>query len=928
MSNDAQILSEVVVEDPTPTNGDMVLNSAPSAQGVPIIKQTLSDVGPPMSSQVFSTPSTPVVTPQVVTTDQEASFPTPVTPPQAFSPPSVLPNNSSPISGIVVNSAQPPTPPEPSDIPKTEFAAEPVTVIPEPKLPLTTPPENNQPRKKANFGGVTKTVKALVATIAVIAVFGSGGYVLAYRYAPSVFYRITPASISSKVNALWPLHQDFAEMLPADTELLAAVNFGRASGQTDQLNKILNRIPGLASLNNQFQSDISSTLESEYGISLSNDIANTFSETIYIAVPRVEGNSSILAAIKVKDIAKGQELLTKLQSSSSGKKLFPQKETYHGVDIYIMKSSSVNIPSYTNLLQALNFKNASDAEVRLAQSTSCAPGDATCEKTPLCDGSTFCGTSTPTIESVSPAITVLDRFVVLGGSASQIKEFIDQNQQKSSSLKSNQSYLKVSQEKPSLASVYVNIESLVAGIKKAYPSNQDSATAYLDAIKGYKSWSGQVSAEDLGFVLRGELFYDSSVTDATTTKVLADKDSDLFYSKTLPVTTGFFGEEGNLGAKIEQIANLKYTDNQTVGSIFYTNYGIKLNELASTFSGKYSLAYLPKSDSGLVMQAEVKDAKALSAYLDTVKSNVEKLFATAGYGINVQYQDVSGTTITTFDVGDFYDTGYDTRALFSPSYAIKDNRLILSSNFNGVKDLVTLSGETLDGDEIMKNDIKTVGVPSRLFVYANSRKIYYGVVDSIRALTGNIDLAQSDQEKVTDALLSIFTSVTCASHSEANHNSGITTIPVVALPKEKFDEIDKLISEKASSIFDLTPYVNPLNNNVVDAYDSNDGLRKSDVEEILSVVIAANAGSSTFNMYETSGDVKLDPASGVMKEMIDAGDLSSEINDPDWPEYYYTMSNDGIAVKVTALLETKPDDTGNCEPSKQIRGRWTWCVKQ
>lgn len=914
-----------MVEDPTPTNGDMVLNSAPSAQDVPIIKQTLSDVGPPMSSQVFSTPSTPVVTPQVVTTDQEASIPTPVTPPQAFSPPSVLPNNSSPISGVAVNSAQPQTSPQPPEIPKTEFAAEPVAVAPEPKLPLTAPLENNQPKKKNNFGGVAKIVKVLVATIAVIVVFGSGGYVLAYRYAPSVFYRITPAFISSKINALWPLHHDFADMLPSDTELLAAVNYGEASGQTDQLNKILKRIPGLASLYNQYQQDATSTLEREYGVSLSNDIANTFSETIYIAVPRVESNASILAAIKVKDISKGQELLTKLQSSDSGKKLFPQKETYHGVDIYIMKSSSVNIPSYTNLLQALNMKNSSHSSVKLAQSTSCAPGDTVCENS---DCSEWGCNKNEATETVSPAITVLDRFVVLGGSASQIKEFIDQNQQKSSSLKNNQSYLKVSQEKPSLASVYVNIESVVAGIKKAYPSNQDSASSILDAIKGYKSWSGQVSAEDTGFVLRGELFYDSSMTDATTTKVLADKDSDLLYAKTLPKTTGFFGEEGNLGAKIEQIANLKYADNQTMGGIFYTGYGVKLNELASTFSGKYSLAYLPKSNSGLVMQVEVGDAKALSAYLDTIKSNIEKQFSMAGYGINVKYQDVAGTTITTFEVGDIFDSGYDTSSIFSPSYAIKDSRLILSSNFNGVNDLVTLSGETLDGDEVMKNDMKTVGVPSRLFIYANSKKIYYGVVDSIRALTGNNDLAQSDQEKVTDALLSIFTSVTCASHSETNHNVGITTIPVAALTQEKFDEIDKLISEKATSIFDLTPYVNPLNNDVVDAYDSNDGLRKSDVEEILSVVTAANAGSSTFDIYKTTGDVKLDPANGVMKEMIDAGDLSSEINDPDWPEYYYTMSNNGTIIKVTALLETKPDDSGNCEPSRQIRGRWTWCVKQ
>ena len=447
-------------------------------------------------------------------------------------------------------------------------------------------------------------------------------------------------------------------------------------------------------------------------------VINTFGETVYLAVPNIEGDSSILAAIKIKDVVKGEELLNKIQSSGSGSKLIPQEETYHGVNIYILKSSSLNIPLYTNLLQALNKKSSN--RIALAQSSGCQQGDSACLQSSCFGTNTLCSVTPPT-EEFSPALTILDRYVVLGGSRAQIRTFIDNNQSKQKTLKDNQSYVRVAQEKPSLASAYFNIESLINGLSQSSSADK----SYYDIFKGYKSWSGQVSAETTGFVSRGELYYDAEKADVLTAKILSDKDSDLFYAKTLPQTTGFYGEEGNFGAKLAQIANIEYSKPQTINEVFDTGYGVKLSDLALLFSGKYSVAYLPKSSSGMVLQAEVSDAKTLSSSLDIVKTNIEKKFADAGATLNMKYEDVGGSTVTTFDIGDYFGLGYDTSSVFSPSYAIKDNRLLISSNKSGVTDLLILTGETLEGDEIMKNEIKTVGVPNRLFAYANNSIVLF-----------------------------------------------------------------------------------------------------------------------------------------------------------------------------------------------------------
>ncbi len=909
MTDDAQVISQEVVEDSSPTNRDAFdgLSASISSSA-----QTQSAV----PKDFDSLKSTQVVSDATAFVPAESPVPnTPSSPPapQTFETPAVLPHITSP----GVNSSEPNLIKESEPVVLAPAAPGPV-LAPPTQQPPNPPQTIPSPKPTTNKLAIGKLIKIVFASIAAIVVFSSGGYVLAYRFAPSVFYRFTPTSMSSKINALWPLHQDFAQMLPADTEVLITINYGSKSGQSANFNDVIKRIPGLSSSGDEFKSELNRTLQSEYGISLADDIANTFAETAYIAIPNIEGNSSILAAIKVKDVAKGAELLTKIQSSNSGDTLFPTTENYRGINIYGMKSSNVNIPTYKNLLQALNLNNNSK-KIALAQSSNCTP------PTNACNTSV---TTNP--ETVAPAVTVLDRFVIIGGSVQQIKTYIDQSLQNQKALSSNPSYIRVAQEKPSLANVYVNVESTVAGLRQKYVSSADSLSSYLDALNGYKSWSGQVSAESSGLILRGELYYDSAKTDALTGKVLSDKDSDLIYPKTLPASTGFYGEEGNFGAKVEQLANLKYNETQSFNEIFDQNYGVKLLDIANLFSGKYSFAYLPKSNSGLVLQAEVNDAVALSSSLDSVKTKLETLLNDAGLEMGVNYYMVGETTVTTFSVGNLFGSVYDFNSIFSPSYAIKDNRLILSSNFNGVKDLLNLTGDTLESDKQMKSDIKTVAVPSRLFVYANSNNIYYGVVDSIRALTGNADLTTSDQERVVNALLKVFPSVTIASHSETNHNTGITTVPVVTLSKDEFDEIDKLIKTKSASIFNIDGYLNPLGDvsqtNPTHSED-NDNIRKSDLTHFMASFKAANNGSSGFSKYKTSGDEKLDPNSGIMKQMFDAGELDYVLEDPEWPDYYYTFSNNGTSAKITALLENKPDDAGNCEPTKQIRSRWTWCVK-
>ncbi len=794
----------------------------------------------------------------------------------------------------------PETLPEPTPVQPPLSAPAPMSVptptpVSEP-MPVPTPApvhhdavakvEHDRPKRP-----VGKIIGITLGSLVGILVLLLGGSALAYRFMPQTFFRIVPASISASINSLWPLHSDFSQMVPTNSVAFVTINYATSS-QSQQLQTLLNRMPGLHDATTNAQKTATDYLNSQYGVSLDNDIKPVFDSNIYFVLPSDVGSgSSLTAGVHIKDLTKAKALLQKLQQGTGkSKSVFYTQQTYNGVTAYLVQPVAIPIttPLGSGTLQTLGKSS----------------------KPCISSSIVACAADSNTTDiSKYPSFAVVDNYLVFTDTFAHMKGFIDFNHRRQKGLDSSASFSKVSQAKSSsLASVYVNIPQLMQDLKV------DAATAGT-IVKGLQSVSGTLIATNVGFALHGAAYYDSSI-DPDTAAILQAPDADSTFAKTVPASTAFFSESSGMS----HLLNALSKDN-TVETDAKNSLGIGLADLSKAFGNRYAFSYQPDQQSAVVMQAEVGDATTLATDLDKITTT---LIQASGGALTASTDTSNGATVTSFKVTDPALAAY--QKYLQPAFAIKGTTFIFSSNVAGLQSVLTAPTSTLASDTQMQSDLKIVGTKNSGFEYFNTKRIYNGVVSTIRDVTSNPDLAVSDQEKVIDAYLTIFPSFTFAAHPSSDVLTSDAIIPVVALPADQNAQIEALIKNDPNSIFNFAPFVSAVEPSATNA--SFDDQRKSDIATIAKAIVTNESNKSDFSDFISTGSEKLGPDNPHIKKLIAAGDLKEVLIDPDWPNYYYTLDSDGKSIKVTALLEQKPADNTSCEPTKQIRGRWTFCVSQ
>ncbi len=851
------------------------------------------------------------------------------TPPPA--PPSIAPSPFTPTPALsaspdtTVATAEPFVPHETSPVTTPQPLTPPIGPTPAGVHPFNTvaiPSAMPHPKSRAKA-----VIKFMAITLLLLLVVGSGGAIAAYRVFPHAFFQYVPATLSSRLNALWPLHKQFSDMLSADTAFFATVNYSVDNTQSTQLKQLIERIPGLTNAQNGFKKDIDQFFKDHYNLSFDQDIKTTFGETVYLAVPQALDNGPHYLAISITDPQKAAQLLQNVQSNQQTKLVYAQ-EQYNGVTLFVLQPDSATIPGRGRLIQAMNHLPSSTPVVA-KQSSSCNSRFKVCADTAV-DGATN--------PNEYPTVAVMDNFLIFANAQKQMKTLVDQVHSRKPTLAHNSSYSSVEQSNQSLASLYVNIEKALHDFQTASP---DSSVDLVTEYKGYKAWGGNISAESSGFVLKGSLHYDTAVLKPAASKILQAKDTDSIYTTLLPDSTAIIDEESELGTKLQQIAETKQ-GGTTFDDSFTQQMGVKLSDLAAQFSGRYAFSFLPQSKAAVVMQAEVSNSETLNTQLQAMEPRVAQyLSQILGMTVDVTTDASSGNTVHSLVVHFPQIPGYPTipEDYFALSYAVANNRFVLATNKSGVTAGLQTAPSALATHPRLIEDLKVVGAQNRLMFHLNTKKTYHGIIDAIRAITNNPNLSTSDQEAVIDAYLDVFPSLTAASHMSRNLNHGFMTIPVVALDATRQKQIETIMQTNPSGVYDITPFINPLGVSAVapppstsstppaaETIDLRDELRVEGITAIAEVIEEDSLDIGNYNAYKTSGAEKLDPATGIMKKLIDKQLIKADAVDPNWPEFYYTFESDGTFIRVTALTEQKFDEPDNCQPPKEIRGRWTFCV--
>ncbi len=809
----------------------------------------------------------------------------------------------------------------------------PNTSSPVPPVEHTTSPMTFSQPSPSTGRKVGKVIGWTFATVFLLAILSVGGVAAVYRFAPSLFFTYVPSGYALKINTLWPLHGDFSEMVPADTFMYGTLNYGQDSDQAKKLKTLLTRIPGFAEAGNGFTKQANDFLKSEYNVTLSDDIKPAFGDTIYFAATSISQNYPVFsAAVKIKNVAKAQGLMQKIEQSAKSTKLVSRKETYHGVEITVLEQPQIDFPIGTSVLQTYNSlpKLFKTTDLAKTPTYTCKGGllSACADENALTQ--TTSGTSTTTRHD-GPSVAVMDNFLVISSSIKDMKDLVDFNHAKKPALVTQKSFTQIRPEKsPSLASFYVNIDQLKASLKDSF---SDTITKTL--YQGFFAWSGAFFAEDSGFQFKSASHFDSKGLNELVAKVMSSPEAPSTFAKQHPGSTAFFAEEGELGSRLKLLASFDSDfsgtgkTKTTIDDTFNTLWGVKLSALGDLITGRYSVSYLPQQKSGFALMTTVNDGAKMAALLEQIKNHIT---ADPARQAQAHTETVGSVPITVYTSTNAADAVY--QDYFSPTVAINGTTLIIGTNPSTVKELLQPPTTALSADGQWTLDQKITGTAGRSMVNLNTKRFYNGVVGTVREVTQNPDLAKSDQEKVVDAFLDVFPSISGAQHNQPEVSATIITIPVVALDQARQKQIEDLIKANPNSIFNIAPYLSGIgidsSSTLPGQSNSKDSRRKSDVQVIARAITTGSSIDNDFSRYKTNGIEKLDPSSGVMKKLIDNQELQAGgLKDPDWPDYYYTLENDGTVAKVTALTESKysyPDANG-CEP-KQIRGRWTYCIEQ
>jgi len=769
-------------------------------------------------------------------------------------------------------------------------------------MPQTQPPRAGK-----------KWLKVILMAVGVVLIVGVGGSAAAYRFAPQTFFRLVPPALSSKVNAFWPLHHSFADMVPANTVVFGSANLSATSAQAKQLQTLLTRIPGLDASDASVEKGLDTILKDQFDLTFSSDIKPAFGETLYFALPGQAGNESNFAlGIPIKDLAKANTLLSKLKNSTKTGKLFSDQQTVNGVTVYVTKPTTYTPAAVGTSLQSLN---------KLIGRDTTAVATNTTDTTKPCTGKlTACAdSSTPIANTGSTALTlaVMDRHVVIADSLKTMTALINQSHSRAATLASQSSFTRLNTT-GGLFSIFVNPEALAT----------DSQTKGLKALyNGVTGSRGTLSAETTGFQIKGDTYYDAKKLDPLLAKIVSVPDKAFEYDRSLPDSTAFFAEGAAFNHNLNLLGSLSFDDKQSVDDLTVGVLGIKLSELGAVTAGDYVISYQPDAKSALVLQAEVTDADQAKAVLNKLRDYLASTYAAT---VDIKDQAIGDTTGTVIS---FKDPLLSTKDYFQPTFLLHGTQIVVASNVAGATSAVTVPANALANDPQLKEDQQIVGSAARVFWHLNTKRFYHGIVNAVRDLTSNTDLAQSDQERVIDAYLDVFPSLTSAIHTNKDVSNSVATMPVKELDAARKAEIDQLIKTKGAEIFNVVPFLTPFSatssSSSNSSSDSTTTHRKSDIQNIVRAVVTGNIDNSNFSKYQTSGDEKLDPASGVMKQMLTSGDLLTAVQDPDAPDYYYTLNNDGNVVRVTTLTINKYDlSASNCQEPKQIRSRWTFCVEQ
>ena len=477
-------------------------------------------------------------------------------------------------------------------------------------------------------------------------------------------------------------------------------------------------------------------------------------------------------------------------------------------------------------------------------------------------------------------------------------------------------------------SFYINLDKLGESLDA---SATDSLNNSLTA--GYGSYGASLSSSNEGFIVSTYESFDESKLNKDLASYLFAKNTSFEYLAKLPATTAYASEGSELGSGLKYISAFKLDKDTTIDQNTESSVGFKLSDFAAALSGKFSISLQPESNEALVMQAKLADQSAMNQFVTKIRTAIETAYP-------ITSQVVNGTTIYSSPTGSeaLLDSfaGLSTypkmKDYFNPSFAVSADHLIISTNLSGIKSALSgISGPALSADSQLITNQKVVSTQGTNMMHLDSQRFYNSIVNAVRDITNNPDKSVSNQEKVIAAMLKVFPGFTLTSHGEKGTAASTIIFPVVELPATEKTEINQILKTDYNSVFDLTPFFSTSstssdNKSISSTNASTDSLKKANANAILLAVTDASPSVTTFGLYQTTGEEKLDPASGVMKTMIDAGDVPSSAVDPEWPNYYYSLFNDGSTVRVSALLTTRPTDS--CLPTTQVRERWTWCVQQ
>lgn len=903
----AKIISQEVIDDPTsnPNIGSVNLppmpNKGDASTSIPVQSNVQNPV-PPVPNPL-PTPSTISLVPPSVPTSPSLPPPSPSPAPE---PPVVVtpPPNASP--------NPPPTPP--------------LTPVLTP-----TPPAPDTILGQNRVGRANRVVRIVGITLGIMILLGAGGALAAYRLAPSIFFSTMPASISSKINALWPLHSSFDQIAPADSLVFGSVGLG--GDQTKALNQLAARVPGYTAVDGTLSNDVINFIKNNYGLTVDQSAIDALDKNIYFAAS-YDQQYHLYLALKINNLQKINQILSSI-SPSANKSLIKQP-AYHGVEAYLIKPTSATPVLNTQPITSYLQKN-----LGVGDKTGLAKGNGAtvCKSTLFNACADQSGKTVPQALDQYPAIAVIDRHIILSDSLASLKLIIDGSHKSGNGLAGSSDFAKIGVDKsPNLGSLYVNTDKLITLV-----ATQSTNQGLMKNYAGLTAWNGSVSAGSLGLEMKSALTYNPKRINPLLAKIFASSDQPSSYAKTVPGTSAIFFEGSDLSDELKMIAQFNDSTNQKTYDDYFTQMvGVKLSDFADQFMGRYAISYLPSSKSALVIQADLKDKTKTPAVLDQIKS---KLVAA-----NWQNSDatVNGVTITSYQssslggYGDFY----------APSYAIKDNTFIFATNAQGIKDILGATTTVAD-DAQWTTDSKTVGNSGRTLTHVNFKNLYNGVVNYIRTITNNPDQSVSDQERVIAAYLDVFPGYSGVSHPGSNMVSTKVVLPIVALAPDKKAEADQLIKKNPKSIFNLAPFLQPLGTT---STSSSSVTATNNSTTSSSSPVSASASQTNYDYYRrtnsvnvandissylaslpadqrqpylTTTDTKVDPASALIKAVEQFKKTNdSNYTDTDWPNYYYTYTYDGTTVTVTVLTENKYDLTdNNCAVSVQIKNRWTYCSK-